>query len=132
MIKRALKTLYFAIGLIATGLGIIGIFLPVMPTTPFLLLALWAFGKSSPRLQQWLYQHPRYGKTLREWSEYGVIARRIKCIAIGTMIVSVPIAYIVSQSLLALSIHAPIIVLVSLFIVSRPSHAPTADNTTEH
>lgn len=127
MIRQTLKLFYFVIGLITTGLGIVGIFLPVLPTTPFLLLALWAFGKSSPRLQQWLYHHPRYGKTLREWSKYGVITRRIKFIAISTMSVSVPIGYFMTQSLIVLSVHATVIVLVALFIITRPSHAPQRD-----
>ena len=49
------------LGLASTGLGIAGIFLPVMPSTVFFLIALWAFSKSSRRLHEWLYTHPKYG-----------------------------------------------------------------------
>lgn len=61
-------------------LGIIGIFLPVMPTVPFLVVAAWAASRSSPRLHRWLMTHPRFGRQLRDWYEHGVVPRRAKWI----------------------------------------------------
>ena len=61
-------------------LGIIGLFLPVMPTVPFLIVAAWAASRSSPRLHRWLYSHPRFGRQLRDWNEAGVVPRRAKWI----------------------------------------------------
>jgi uncharacterized membrane protein YbaN (DUF454 family) len=62
-------------------LGIVGLLLPVMPTVPFLILAAWAAGRSSPRLHRWLYANRRFGPLLRNWDEAGVVPRRAKWIA---------------------------------------------------
>jgi uncharacterized membrane protein YbaN (DUF454 family) len=61
-------------------LGIIGVFVPVMPTVPFLIVAAWAAARSSPRLHHWLYQHPKFGQQLRDWNEAGLVPRRAKWI----------------------------------------------------
>ena len=64
-----------------TGLGIIGAFLPLLPTTPLLILATWFFARSSPRLERWLLDHPRFGALLRAWRDQGAIPRRAKILA---------------------------------------------------
>lgn len=64
-----MKYLYIAFGFLAIVLGIVGVFLPVMPTTPFLLFALFCFGKSSLRLQAWFIQTQIYQKYLKEFDE---------------------------------------------------------------
>lgn len=74
------------VGLIALGtlmlvLGIVGAFLPVMPTTIFLILAAWCFGRSSPRIEAWMLNHPRFGPTLRAWRQYGAVPRKAKIAA---------------------------------------------------
>jgi len=121
MTPKALHWLYIAVGWICTTLGIVGAFVPVMPTTPFLLVALWAFSKSSPRLQQWLIDHPRYGPTLRDWHEHGAIRRSIKVVAICAMAASVVVVVWMTDNSLAISVHAAVVILTALFILSRPS-----------
>lgn len=79
------RAAYLALGLVFLALGIIGAFLPVMPTTIFLILAAWCFGRSSPRLEAWLLDHPRFGATLRAWRAEGAIPRRAKGYALGGM-----------------------------------------------
>jgi uncharacterized protein len=118
------RWIYRGVGLMFTGLGIIGAFLPVMPTTPFLLVALWAFSKSSPCLQQWLLNHPRYGRTLRDWHEHGAIGRRIKVVALTAMAVSVPMLYSMVDSMLIIALHGTLVTLTAVFILSRPSARP--------
>lgn len=62
-------------------LGLIGLFLPVMPTVPFLLVAAWAAARCSPELDDWLHNHPRFGRQLRDWRDGGVVPRRAKWVA---------------------------------------------------
>jgi hypothetical protein len=66
-------------------LGLVGVFLPVMPTVPFLLVAAWAASRSSPRLHRWLLSHPRFGRPLRDWNEAGVVSRPAKWFATAMM-----------------------------------------------
>lgn len=59
-------------------LGVIGAFLPVMPTVPFLILAAWAGGRGWPALEAWLLDHPAWGPPIRRWREGGMVPRRAK------------------------------------------------------
>lgn len=76
---------YAALGFVMLGLAVIGALLPVMPTTIFVILAAWCFGRSSPRFEAWLLDHPRFGPTLRAWRAEGAIAPRAKLFACGGM-----------------------------------------------
>lgn len=69
-------------------LGFIGALLPGMPTTVFLILAAWAASKGWPQMDAWLLNHPKYGKTLRQWREQGTVPRRAKWLATIMMSIS--------------------------------------------
>ena len=75
------KSLFASVAVLSTGLGVIGLFLPLLPTTPFLILAFWAAAKGSPRFQFWLYRHPRFGPPLRAWYRYRALSVRTKVMA---------------------------------------------------
>lgn len=75
------RGLLVSLGLALTGVGIVNLFIPGLPSTVFLLGALWAFGKSSPRLESWLLNHPRFGKLLSNWSQTRSITRGAKLAA---------------------------------------------------
>jgi|GEM_PF-423986 len=77
-----------ALGTLCTGLGIAGIILPGLPGTVFLLIALWAFSKSSTRLTLWLFTHPRFGRTVRAWHRDKAIPRPAKVAALSSMALS--------------------------------------------
>jgi uncharacterized membrane protein YbaN (DUF454 family) len=78
-----MRYVYLALGLFFVALGVIGIFLPVLPTTPFLILAAACFARSSPRLESWLLNHPHYGPMLRAWREHRAIPRKAKLMALA-------------------------------------------------
>ncbi len=80
-----LRWLYLALALIFLGLGILGAFLPVLPTTPFILLSAWAAARSSPRLLHWLEHHTAFGPMIRDWRRGGVVRRRAKWMSTGFM-----------------------------------------------
>ncbi len=69
------------------GLGIVGLFLPLLPTTPFLLLAAYAASRGSQRLHLQLLQHPRFGPVIRDWQAHGTVSRRTKWSATFAMLV---------------------------------------------
>lgn len=78
-----------AVGWLSVALGVIGIFLPILPTTPFLLLAAACFARSSPRFYRWLVEHPRLGPWIRDYLEGNGIALKAKIYAIGLMWISI-------------------------------------------
>lgn len=113
-------------GLACVGLGAIGIVLPVLPTTPFMIVALWCFSRSSDRLHDWLFDHRLFGPALHRWETYRIIPPLAKLTALSAM--SLSLCY------LALFSGAPwyLVLLVGLvmgygawFILSKPSGLPT-------
>ncbi|RUO69499.1 YbaN family protein [Idiomarina ramblicola] len=80
-----IRLLWRSLALFFVLLGLIGIALPVMPTVPFLIAALWAASKGWPRLEYWLINHPKYGPDIRAWRDNRVIKRRSKVIALVMM-----------------------------------------------
>lgn len=83
--SRARRIGYLILGFVLLALGLIGLVLPLMPTTIFLILAAACFGRSSPRLEAKMLAHPRFGTTLRQWREEGAIGRRGKMLASAGM-----------------------------------------------
>lgn len=87
--SRLAKVLYGFAGGLALVLGVIGIFLPGLPTTPFVLLAAACFAKASPRVHQWMLQHSLLGPMLRNWQEHRSLTRQTKYIAIISMVLMI-------------------------------------------
>lgn len=83
--SRFQRGAYLVLGFLMLTLAVIGAFLPIMPTTIFVILAAWCFGRSSPRFETWLLGHPRFGPTLVAWRREGAIPPRAKAFAAGGM-----------------------------------------------
>jgi len=75
------RSLYIALGSLALVVGLIGIFVPLLPTTPLLILAAFLYSKGSPRMHQWMLDNPFFGPPLRDWKERCAIALRYKILA---------------------------------------------------
>jgi len=82
---RTARIAWLVLGLLLVGLAFAGAFLPLLPTTDFLILALPCFARSSPRLEAWLLSHPRFGPPLRAWREEKAIPRHARYAAWGGM-----------------------------------------------
>ncbi|MEX1166980.1 MAG: YbaN family protein [Hydrogenophaga sp.] len=87
--SRLIRALLWAAGSVSLALGIIGVVLPGLPTTPFILLAAACYAKASPRLHQWLLNHRWFGPMLRDWERDRSLTRRTKTIALVSMAVMV-------------------------------------------
>ncbi|WP_084545465.1 YbaN family protein [Cupriavidus malaysiensis] len=83
--SRAVRALWVTLGLLSLALGVIGIFLPLLPTTPFVLLAAGCFARGSARFHRWLLAHPRFGPLVYDWQVHRSIPRRAKCLALSMM-----------------------------------------------
>ncbi|HBH38974.1 MAG TPA: DUF454 domain-containing protein [Curvibacter sp.] len=82
------RAVYLGLALLFLVLGIVGAFLPVLPTTPFILLSAWAAARSSPRLLSWLEHHTAFGPMIRDWHRGGVVSRKAKWMSSGFMAAS--------------------------------------------
>lgn len=80
------RWLYLSAGWVVLGLAVLGIFLPVLPTTPLVLLAAWCFSRSSKRLHRWLLDHPSFGPLVGEWEAHSVIPMPAKILATAMVI----------------------------------------------
>lgn len=85
-LSRHGRALWLALGWFFVILGFIGALVPLMPTTIFLIFATGCFARSSPRLEAWLLDHPRFGRSLRAWRATGAIPRNAKLLAVGGML----------------------------------------------
>ena len=75
---KLMKPFWFALGFLALGLGALGVVLPLLPTTPFVLLAAFAFARSSERWHAWLLNHRIFGPIITDWREHGAIRARTR------------------------------------------------------
>ncbi|MDP5307025.1 YbaN family protein [Paracoccus spongiarum] len=116
-----MRALWLTLGCLALGLGILGIALPIMPTVPFLLVAAWAFARSSPRLRRRILEHPTYGPPVRAWQERGAVGRLAKIWAVLAMSSGIALALWLGVPHWVVAIQACICVAVSVYLVTRPS-----------
>jgi uncharacterized protein len=117
-----MRRVYLVLGLIFIAIGFVGAFLPLLPTTPFLILAATCFARSSPRLENWLLSHPRFGPALRAWREHGAIPLRAKLLALAGMSVGFLLFWIASAPGPILTASVGALMLTGLvYVFTRPS-----------
>lgn len=114
---------FLLIAWLSFGLGVIGVFVPLMPTTCFMLLAVWAASRGSPRFALWIREHPRFGPTVVAWEGERAIPRHAKYLAAGMLAFSMLVlALTVSLLWLKLSLIGGL-TLLGLWIITRPEPA---------
>lgn len=79
------KNLLITLGWLSFSVGVLGIFLPLFPTTVFWIIAVWLWSKSSPQLVKRIYQNPRYGQGVKDFMEHGIVSRKAKYLAVSSM-----------------------------------------------
>lgn len=117
----ALRMGFLALGLTTTALGIIGIFLPLMPTTIFMIIACWSFAKSSPKFHNWLITHKTLGPPIINWQKNGSIPRKAKCLAGTSISLSFLITLYFSDNFYVIGGVGLILATVMVYIITRPT-----------
>ena len=113
---------YLGLAWLCVGAGMLGAFLPLLPTTPFLLVALWAFMRSSPRLAEWLRTHKMLGRYITDWDDHGIVPVRAKILAVSMMTASmIWLAFFSSASPVVVAVVGLVLVAVATWLIKRPS-----------
>lgn len=122
-----IRWLYMGLGWGFFAIGVAGVFLPVLPATPFMLLASWAFSRSSPRLEAWLHGHAVFGPPLRAWRAHRVISPTAKAIAWTSMALSLTYLIVLRQAAWWLVALALALMAYGVWFMARcPSRPPPA------
>jgi len=119
--SQMLRPVWFLSGVLSVALGVIGIFLPVLPTTPLMILAAFCFSKSSPRFESMLLAHKTFGPVIAEWRENGAIAGHIKVVAVGTMVGVFLLSLFLGVKTYVLLIQFVCLGGAAIFVLTRPS-----------
>lgn len=120
------RAIYIAIAWASFALGVIGAFVPLMPTTCFMLLAVWAASRGSPRFAAWIREHPRFGPAVNAWEDEGAIPRHAKWLAVIMLGVSMLVlVFTVGILWLKLTLIAGLW-LIGVWIFTRPEPAVTS------
>ena len=114
------RALWFAGGMVALALGLIGVALPLLPTTPFILLAAFAFARSSERWHHWLVTHRVFGPMIENWQATGAIAPRAKRMAILAMAAAFGLSAAFGLAYWILAVQFLCMAGAASFILTRP------------
>ncbi|NKQ41529.1 MAG: DUF454 domain-containing protein [Sulfurovum sp.] len=116
-----MRYIWFVFGFISIAFAILGMFLPLLPTVPFLLLAAFFFAKSSEKIHQWLLEHKIFGGMIEDWQERGAISMRSKYIATISMAVVLTVSVVFDFGIFVILVQMVVMSLVLIFIWTRPN-----------
>ena len=119
------RAFFYVLGWVCVVLAVAGIALPLLPTTPFLLVALWSFARSSPAIGHWLREHNWFGRYIRDWDEFHIVPVKAKVIAVATMSASLLwLSMGTNAPWYAVAVTGLIMLCVASWLVTRPSRRP--------
>ncbi|MXW91034.1 MAG: DUF454 domain-containing protein [Rhodospirillaceae bacterium] len=118
------RAVWFAIGFVALLLAALGAVLPLLPTTVFLLVAAFAFARSSDRWHAWLLSHRVFGPLIADWRDHRAIDRRAKILSAASMAAVFGISLALGAGTLVLAVQAVVLGAAAAFVLSRPSPPP--------
>ena len=118
------KIILITIGWSCVGLAFVGTFVPGIPTTIFLIVALWAFAKSSKKFHSWLLNHKRFGPILQNWETHKVVPRKAKILMVILQISAVIIFHYSLQNIYLTAILIITLIFVARYVLSLPSELP--------
>jgi len=119
-VKPAIRVFWLVVGILTLALGGLGVVLPLLPTTPFVLVAAFAFANSSNTLHQWLLNHNIFGQLIANWQRYGAISRSAKVLSLLSMVAVLVISLVMAVPAFVIAVQALVVGACSLFIISRP------------
>ena len=120
------RTVYFSVGSVSVAFGVIGIVVPLWPTTCFLLLAAWCFARSSRRAERWLYENRVFGKYLKDYRVHGIISTRVRLTSLAVLWVFIGAsAFLLISRLWAVALLLVVAAAVTLHLYSLPTEART-------
>ena len=120
MVTQAKRITLIVIGVISLGLAALGVVLPLLPTTPFVLVAAVAFANSSNRLHQWLLDHDVFGPLIANWRRHRSISRSAKTVSVLSMAAILVISFLLAVPTYIIVIQSMVLGACAVFIVSRP------------
>jgi uncharacterized protein len=124
VIKRSKQYLIGFFGVLSLALGLLGIVLPLLPTTPFILLAAFCFARSSPRLDQWLRNHPALGKIILQFSDGKGVNKAIKAKALILIWSSLTISMLIIFKLWSTLLLSAIGLSLTAYLLFLPTRLP--------
>ena len=114
------RLVWFAVGLLMVLLAGLGVVLPLLPTTPFVLVAAFAFARSSRRWSTWLHTHPVFGPLIHNWQQHGAISQRAKILGVGSMAAVLALSLALQAPPLVLGVQVVVLSASAAFVLSRP------------
>lgn len=129
--RRRARPLWLALGWTAVAAASAGVVLPLVPTTPFLLVAAFAFARSSPRMHRWLLRHKRFGPLITHWRRYGAIRPRVKLMSLALMAATPPVSWALGAPSWVVLVQIAVLIGPAIFVATRPHGPPAAQSTSE-
>lgn len=118
------------LGSISLALGVLGVFLPLLPTTCFILLSAWAFSQSSPKIYYWLCFQSPFASSIQDWKKYRIVPKKVKAIATLSIVSSYAITTVlIASPLILIPLGAGMSVLLG-YLLTRNDESSTDNAAT--